>query len=378
MPDLSTERPRQKIGFLLPDFGGGGAESMIVRLANAFAARGYEVELVVLQAEGPNLAAVAPAVRVVSLEVTWWPLAPLAIRGYLRQARPGLLISALFHVNVFALAARLLLPFTRTRFVVTERNMLSVHVRYSKRKTRHFFFLAARLLYRFADKVVGVSKGVADDIQRIARLPDHKVTWIYNPSASPEALARARAKPVVDDPWFDGARAPIIVNVGRLEPQKDQHNLLRAFARLPAAQRGSLLILGQGSLQGELERLARDLGIEGQVRFAGYIDDPLPYMRRADLYVMSSLYEGFPNVLIEALLCGLPIVSTDCPSGPDEILGADEFGTLVARSDPEAMAAAIVRTLADPPAPERQRARALEFTIERSADRYEALARQLG
>ena len=376
LPDLSQERPKQKIAFLLQDFGGGGAESMIVRLANAFAARGYDVELVVLQAEGPNLAEVTPAVRVVSLEVTWWPLAPLAIRGYLRRARPGLLISALFHVNVFALAARLLLPFARTRFVVTERNMLSVHVRYSKRRTRPFFFLAARLLYRFADMVVGVSKGVADDIQRIARLPDHKVTWIYNPSASPEALARAEA--IAEDPWFEGARPPVIVNVGRLEPQKDQHNLLKAFAKLPEAQRGSLLILGQGSLRGELERLARDLGVAGQVRFAGYIDDPLPYMRRADLYVMSSLYEGFPNVLIEALLCGLPIVSTDCPSGPDEILGANEFGTLVARSDPDAMAAAIVRTLADPPAPERQRARALEFTVERSADRYEELTRQLG
>ncbi len=375
MPEPSREHRRPKVAFLLPNFGGGGAESMIVRLANAFAARGYEVELAVFRAEGPNLAAVSPTVRVVSLDVTLWPLAPLAIRRYLSRERPGLLISALFHVNIFALAARLLLPLTRTRFIVTERNMLSVHVRYSKRKTRHFFFLAARILYRFADKVVGVSKGVADDIQRIARLPDDKVTWIYNPSASPEVLARAKA--VADDPWFEGAKPPVIVNVGRLEPQKDQHNLLKAFAKLPEAQRGSLLILGQGSLQDELERLARDLGIEAQVRFAGYIDDPLPYMRSADLYVMSSLYEGFPNVLIEALLCGLPIVSTDCPSGPGEILGANEFGTLVARSDPDAMAVAIVRTLASPPDPERQRARALDFTVERCAESFETLARQL-
>ncbi len=374
-PEPSEKGAAAKVAFLLPDFGGGGAESMIVRLANAFAARGHRVDLVVFQAEGPNRAAVAPAVQVVSLGVTRWPLAPLAIRRYLRRARPKLLISALFHINIFALAARLLLPFTRTRFVVTERNMLSVHVRYSRRKTRHFFFLAARLLYPFADKVVGVSRGVAEDIRRIARLPERKVTWIYNPTATPESLARAEA--AVDDPWLDSARSPIIVNVGRLEPQKDQDSLLRAFARLPEAQRGSLLILGQGSLQGDLERLSRELGIDRQVRFAGYIDNPLPYMRRADLYVMSSLYEGFPNVLVEALLCGLPIVSTDCPSGPDEILGADEFGTLVPRSDPEAMAEAILRTLASPPDPERQRARALEFTVERCADRFEALARQL-
>lgn len=391
-PSAAPEAPKPKVAFLLPDFGGGGAEPMIVRLANAFAGRGYPVDLVALRAEGPNLAAVAPEVRVVDLDVTWWPVSPLAIRGYLRRARPGLLISALFHANVFALAARLLLPFTKTRFVVTERNMLSVHVRYSKRKTRGFFFLAARLLYPFADKVVGVSKGVAEDIRRIARLPGHKVTWIYNPTATPEALAYAAAGPSAArdgagdeprdepgaDPWLEAARRPIIVNVGRLEPQKDQSSLLRAFAKLPEARRGSLLILGQGSLRGELERLSRELGIDRQVRFAGYVEDPLRYLRRADLYVLSSLYEGFPNALVEALLCGLPIVSTDCPSGPDEILGADEFGTLVPRSDPDALAEAILRTLARPPDPARQRARALAFTVERSADRYEALARQLG
>ena len=348
---------------------------MIVRLANAFADRGYEVDLVVLKAEGPNLAAVAPAVEVISLGVAWWPLAPLAIHGYLRRSRPKLMISALFHVNVFALAARLLLPFTRTRFVVTERNMLSVHVRYSRRRTRRLFFLAARLLYPFADKVVGVSRGVAEDIRLVARLPERKVTWIYNPAATPESLARAEA--ALDDPWFDSAKRPIIANVGRLEPQKDQDSLLRAFARLPEAQRGSLLILGEGSLRGELERLSRALGIERQVRFAGYVDNPLPYLRRADLYVLSSLYEGFPTALVEALLCGLPVVSTDCPSGPDEILGANEYGTLVPLRDPEALAGAILSSLASPPDPERQRARALEFTVERCADRFEALAREL-
>ena len=375
-PGPSETDAGPRVAFLLPDLGGGGAKTMVVRLANAFADRGYEVDLVVLKAVGPNLAAVAPAVEVINLGVAWWPLAPLAIHGYLRRARPKLMISAPFHVNVFALAARLLLPFARTRFVVTERNMLSVHVRHSRRKARRLFLLAARLLYPFADKVVGVSKGVAEDIRRVARLPEEKVTWIYNPAVTPEALARAEA--ALDDPWFDTARRPIIANLGRLEPQKDQDNLLRAFARLPEAQRGSLLILGEGRLQGELERLSRELGIERQVRFAGYVDNPLPYLRRADLYVLSSLYEGFPNALVEALLCGLPVVSTDCPSGPEEILGANDYGTLVPRRDPEALAEALARALASPPDPERQRARALEFTLERSAERYEALARQLG
>ncbi|MDJ0944221.1 MAG: glycosyltransferase [Kiloniellales bacterium] len=375
MPEPAVKDPKPKIAFLLPDLGGGGAESMIVRLANAFAARGYRVDLVVFQAEGPNHAAVSPGVREISLGVTWWPASPLAIRRYLSRERPDLLISALFHANIFALTARLLLPFTATRFVVTERNMLSVHVRYSKRKTRHFFFLAARLLYRFADKVVGVSRGVAEDIGRIARLPADKVTWIYNPTASPECLARAEA--AVDDPWLDKAKPPVILNVGRLEPQKDQANLLRAFAKLPPDQRGSLLILGAGSLQDELEGLSRELGIDHQVRFAGYIDNPLAYMRRADLYVLSSLYEGFPNALVEALLCGLPIVSTDCPSGPGEILGANEFGLLVPERDPEAMARAITRSLARRWNPEGQRSRALEFSLERSADQFEELVRQL-
>lgn len=348
---------------------------MIVRLANEFARRGYPVELVVLRPEGENLREVGSELHLIDLKVGALLLAPLAIRRYLRESRPAVLISAIFYANLLAALAKLLSPGSRTRLVLTERNMLSVHVNYSQRRSRHLFKPAARLLYRVADRVVGISRGVADDIASITGLPASKVSFIHNPAMAPDTLELSRrpAEPELLSPSGE----PTLITLGRLEAQKDHATLLRAFARIQATHPSRLIILGQGSLRAELEALVAGLGLQDRVLLPGYLDNPLPHLRAADLFVLSSLYEGFGNVLVEALACGLPVVSTDCPSGPAEILADGEFGRLVAPADEQALAAALREALDAPRDPERQLARAQEFTLERCADRFEALALEL-
>lgn len=360
-----------KVAFVIPNCGGGGAEPMIIRLANEFASRGHTVDLVLFNAEGPNLSQISSEVQIVDLKVHQLLLAPLAIRAYLKRQCPDVAISALFHANIFTLLARRLLPFSRTRVIVSERNMLSIHVKHSKRLTRPAFKTLAWLLYRFADQVVGISKGVAADIQSIAGLPDRKVSVIYNPAATP-ALAGAIDFTTGGLPSFkqDG---PLIVSIGRLEPQKDHQTLLRAFKKLLQRRSATLVIAGDGSLKQELLDTVVNLQLEPRVVFAGYVNNPTQLMKTADLFVLSSLYEGFGNVLVEALMCGLKIVSTDCPSGPAEILSNGEYGLLVPPGDESALAEAMERALSLAPNPERQRQRGDEFSLKRSADAFEAL-----
>jgi glycosyltransferase involved in cell wall biosynthesis len=362
-----------RIAFLIPDCGGGGAQPMIIRLANEFARRGYSVDLVVFSESGPNRSAVSDKVTVFDLEVSRELLAPLALRRYLRRVRPDVAISALFHMNIFVLVAKISLPFSRTRVIVTERNMLSVHAKHSKRRSRVVFKFLAWLLYRFASNVVGISEGVAADIKAITRLPDRKVSVIYNPAVT---AANAKAAEATERrPENKTTEGPMIITVGRLEPQKDHETLLRAFGRLLKTQPAHLLILGDGSLREHLDDVTRRLGLQDWVRFAGYVENPYPLMKAADLFVLSSRYEGFGNVLVEAMLCGLPVVSTDCPSGPREILNGGDYGLLVPPGNPDALADAMEKTLAAPPCAGGQIAQAKKFSLKRSADAFEQLAR---
>lgn len=371
MSSVLRKQPARKVAFLIPDFGGGGAEPMIIRLANEFAARGHIVDLVTFWTSGPNRSEVSENVNLIDLGVGRVLLAPLAIRRYLRRSRPDVAISALFHTNIFTLAARLSLPFSTTRVIVSERNMLSIHVKHSKRRSRSLFKLLAWLLYRTADRVVGISEGVAADIQEIAALPDHKVCAIQNPTVTPAVIKAAEA--AARDPDRTALDGQTIVTVGRLEPQKDHETLLHAFSQLLKTRPAHLVVIGEGSLRSHLSDVARQLGIQDRVHFPGYIQNPFPLMQSADLFVLSSIYEGFGNVLVEALLCGLQVVSTDCPSGPREILNGGEFGALVPPGDADELAAAMADALSSSNCGARQTERAKVFSLERSADRFEEL-----
>lgn len=257
--------------------------------------------------------------------------------------------------------------------IVAEHNTLSQAWGFSRARLRWVSFLKG-LLYRRAEHVVSVSRGVSDDLARHTRIPDRKMRVIYNPVVARGFHERASAK--VDHPWFhDGSR--IILAASRIVAQKDFPMLLESFRQLRSERSARLLILGDGELREPMEKLAQELGIADDVDFLGFIVEAPAYMKRCTVFALSSRYEGLPVALIEAMASGVPVVSTDCPSGPAEIITHGRDGLLVPVGDPAAMAAAFKELLDDPGLRESigraGRERAQHFTVENLLPQYEQL-----
>jgi len=331
-----------RVAIFTADMGGGGAERAMLKLAGGVARRGYPVDLVLSRAGGDYLPEVPETVRVVDLDAGRVLTSLPGLVRYLRRERPSVMLTSLNHVNIVGLWARRLSG-VRTRLVVNEQNTLSQDAPNSARRRHRLLPRFVRRFYPWADGIVAVSKGAADDLARTARLPAGSVRVVHNPIVTPELREMAAAP--LDHPWFGPGEPPVALAVGRLAPQKDFGTLLRAFARVLERRPARLLILGEGPERPSLEALVPELGLEGSVDLAGRVLNPYPYMRRAGVFVLSSRWEGLPSVLIEALYCGVPIVATDCPSGPVEILEGGEHGRLVPVGDPEALAEGIAAAL---------------------------------
>jgi len=331
----------KRLAICVPDMGAGGAERSMLKLAGELAARGYPVDLVLARAEGPHMAEIPPAVRLVDLKARRVLLSLPGLIRYLRHERPAALLSVL-HANLVALWARRLAG-VPTRVIVSERNTLSSEAQHYADLRMRLMPQLIRLFYRWADGIVAVSNGVADDLAHTAGIARERITVIYNPIVTPSLIAQAKAP--VDHPWFQQGEAPVILGAGRLCNQKDFPTLIRAFARVRKSHLARLVILGEGEERPALEALIRQLGLESSVDLPGFVANPLPYMVRAAVFVLSSRWEGLPGALIEALYCGAPLVSTDCPSGPREILADGAYGQLVPVGDADALAQAIERAL---------------------------------
>lgn len=359
---------RERIAIYLPSLTGGGAERVMVTLANGFAARGYSVDLVLATASGPYLKNVSQGVRVVDLAARRVLFSLPALARYLQRERPRAMLSALHHANVVAVWARQLAR-TSTVLVVSERNTLTaspVSAKNGRLQSRSWLM---KRTYPRADAVVAVSRGVADDLVSATGLPPEHVHVIYNPVVTDELLRLSRVP--VRHPWCAPGAPPVILAAGRLTEQKDFSTLIRAYSRLRGRRSGRLVILGEGEDRGELEALITRLGLEEDVYLPGFVDNPFAWMREARLFVLSSRWEGLPSVLIQAMACGTQVVSTDCPSGPAEILENGRWGRLVPVGDPEALAAAIRAALDEDEAehPEVE-ARASAFGLDPSVRGY--------
>ena len=344
-----TKRP-PKIALFLPNLVGGGAERVMLTLAGRLAAseselcrRGYAVDLVLASASGPYLSQIPAGVRLVDLGASRTLLSLPALARYLRRERPAVLLSALDHANIVALWAKRIAR-VPTQIVITIHNTVSQEMRSAKTLRHRLTLPLARVFFSWAEGIVAVSHGAADDLSRTLGLPRERIQVIYNPVVS-EALLEKSRQPLAH-PWFAPGAPPVVLSVGRLNAQKDFPTLLRAFAQVRRGQNVRLLILGEGEERGRLEALARELDLGDDVSFPGFVDNPFAYMRRASLYVLSSRFEGLPTVLVEALACGCPVVSTDCPSGPSEILDGGRYGPLVPVGDAPALACAVSSALA--------------------------------
>ena len=354
------------LSIYLPSLCGGGAERVMLTLANAFVARGLPVDLVLAKVEGPYLKDVADAVRVVDLDASRVMTSLPGLVRYLRRERPVAMLSALSHANVVAVAARRLAR-VPTRLVVSEHSTLisSLSNANSSRGRRMAHFM--RWAYQQADGVVAVSKGVADDLALVIGLERERIEVVYNPIDISQVTKLS--KEPLQHPWLIEGSLPLIVVAGRLTRQKDYPALIRAFAIVRANRPLRLMILGEGEARGELEALVRELGLGDDVAMPGFVDNPFAWMRRSSLYVLSSAWEGFGNVLVEAMACGTPVVSTDCPSGPAEILGKGRWGRLVPVGDVKALAEAMMATLDESSYPDVAR-RAQDFIVEKAVEGY--------
>jgi glycosyltransferase involved in cell wall biosynthesis len=354
------------IAFFLPTLSGGGAERVIVNLAQGVAERGYRVDLVVAAAEGELLSQLPPAARLVDLGASrvLRSLGPLI--GYLQRERPRILVSSMSHANVVALWAAKLAR-RATPVMVTVHNTMSQSTPGQGRLAGLLWPHLLRTFYPWATAVVAVSRGAADDLARTSGLARERVRVVYNPVITPTMMALARQTP--DHPWFAPLQPPVILGVGRLTRQKDFPTLIRAFAELRPDRAARLMILGEGEERPRLEALIGELGLTADVALPGFRDNAMAYMAGSALFVLSSAWEGLPTVLIEALAAGTPVVSTDCPSGPNEILQEGRLGALVPVGDASALARAMTTALDLPRCPV-PREVLTPFTRDAAVDHY--------
>lgn len=331
----------RELALFVPALVPGGAEQVMLDLSRGFSAAGCDVLLIAGRVD-PDLTSEAGArTTVVELGVSRVSRAVMPLARLLRARKPDAVLSTLSAGNVVAAAARRVSGLG-TRLVLREANTPSILNRHDHSLQGWILRRAVPPAYRSADHIVAVSHGVRRDVMQWTGVSGDSVTVIYNPVAT-DQLHRLAAAPV-SEPWFDKGM-PVIVAMGRLVPQKDFGTLLRAFHQVRQSVEARLIILGDGAERAILEDLSKALGLSGDVRFRGHVPNPFPYLRAARLFVLSSRWEGLPNALIQALALGCPVVSTDCPCGPSEILEGGKFGALVPVGDPVSLAAAMVRAL---------------------------------
>jgi glycosyltransferase involved in cell wall biosynthesis len=347
IPETMTAT-KQRIAIFTANMDGGGAERAMLKLASGIADRGYTVDLVLSRAEGHYLGEVPPSVRIVDLGARRVLTSIPGLVRYLRRERPTAMLTSMNYVNIVGVWARTLAR-VRTRLILNEQNALSLEASHSTRRRHRLMPRLIRRFYPWADRVTSVARGTADDLIATANVPPALIEVVHNPIVTPELRELVAAS--IEDPWFRAGEPPVVLGVGRLAPQKDFPTLLRAFARVANDRPVRLMILGDGPDRPSLEALVVDLGLAASVRLPGWVSNPYPYMAQAGTFVLSSRWEGLPSVLIEALYCGVPVVATDCLSGPREILDGGRYGVLVPVGDEEALAGAIESALAGEVAP---------------------------
>ncbi len=352
--------------FFVPDLRGGGVERVILLLSREFLAKGHNVDLVLLSKQGELLNLVPEQVRIIDLQAARVRQGFMPLVRYLREHQPDALIASMWPLTTLAVLATKLARF-RGKLVVSEHSALS-HSPQNIGLSGFALRASMRWVNARADCVVGVSAGVVDDLKLLG-LPACVDQVIHNPVAISSEVSLPNFW--TDHPWMKRPASQRLLAVGSLKPAKDYGTLLSAVKRIiDAGNDISLLILGTGSLQEKLEDQRCALGLENHVHFGGFVADPGPFYRAAGLFVLSSAWEGFGNVIVEAMAAGTPVVSTDCRSGPAEILENGRYGRLVPVGNDEALEEAIIESLVIKHDADALRARAADFSVEKIGQEY--------
>jgi len=368
------ENTKIKIAFVLANLKFGGVEKVVLSLAKGFVEKGLEVTLVLANKEGDFLKQVPHGVNIDSLNIPapdsrgFFANAPcvfVALLRYFSNHDFNVVFPSWYHIDLITMfAIRLVNLFKKN----TIRIIFILHGIYesylSQSRIKYLFsIIASKIVLKLPDKLVAVSESVKKSFGN-----DDKIAVIYNPVVTPDMLDKSNEP--VDQDFFTAKKVSIIISVGRLSQEKDFATLLRAFAIVEKEIDSQLVIVGEGKERENLQRLARNLHIEDSVWMPGFVENPYKYVSKSSVFVLSSKFEGFALVLVEALSVGCPVVSTDCPGGPREILENGKYGKLVPVGDHEALAKAIIDTLKNPPPKELLQERGKMFSVEAAVNKY--------
>ena len=360
--------PGRRLALFAATSGHSGVDRVLRNLVGQFDAWGLGVDLLRIRGHGPRIdLPPVTGVRPVDLDTAHVNGALPALVRYLRRVRPAALLTDKDRVNRIAIIARALAG-VDTRLTVRLGTTVSVNLADRGRLERMVQRASMRHLYPRADAVLVPSAGVADDLAAYAGIERGHIHVVQSPIVTPR-LAEMAAQPV-SHPWLAPGQPPVILGVGELGFRKDFATLVRAFARVRRQRPCRLVILGRGRRKAELEGLVGELGVAADFDLPGFHPNPYAFMARAGLFVLSSRWEGMPVVLVEALACGTPVVATDCPSGPAEVLAGGHCGALVPVGDDAAMAAAITHWLGRRPEPDALEQTVAPYRIEVSARAY--------
>lgn len=329
-----------RIGIVIYSLAGGGAEKVSVNLGNTFNELGHKVDFILAKQEGELLSELQTDINIFAPKQASAREWKETIQSYSEEQKPDVVLAMMEGAGILSIQA---CRKQRTKVFVVSHNHFTRHTSKSKRlKERILMPLAAKIYLRKADGIIGVSKGVSDEIRSVSGIIKTKVHTIYNPILNDDFYTKLHA-PVSHDMLIEDRDWLTVITVGRLTKQKAHEVLLSAIQEISVKQKVKLLIFGQGERLAELKALAHRMGISEFVSFEGFSSNPFAYIKKSDVFVLSSSWEGFGNVLVEALASGVSVVSTDCYSGPSEILLNGKFGQLTPVGDTHKMAESIIK-----------------------------------
>ena len=308
---------KEKLAIFISSFRGGGAEKVAVNLANEFVKCGKSVEIITISNDGPLKVNVSKKVKIISFNKSRAIYALPNLITYLRSEKPSAILTVMDHINIIGILGNLLSQSNTKICISIHTNLHYEFIKNSSAKKKAMLFFI-KSLYQKAHKIISVSKSGAKDISMIANIPIDKIDVIYNPILSDDFFKISNKK--VEDKWINTVKLPLVISAGRLSEEKDFITLIRAFKLVLNEIDCRLMIFGEGDQKSKLECEIKKLGLCSKIKLKGFVDNLPAYINHSDLFVMTSKVEGFGNVLVEAMALNVPIVSTDCPTGPREIL----------------------------------------------------------
>lgn len=366
-PKVTVEKSINKmhIVFLQPNFRAAGVEKVNILLANEMHKQGHDVSFMVFKKQGEFLRLLNPSIEVININVSRALFSFPSLLALLLKSK-ACVISPYISLSTLAVFAKAF-TFSKASIIVCEHSTLSRITNVKGSWKDRLLVKLSRFVYRRADGVVAVSQGVADDLVMLTGIDSSRIQVLYNPVIYDDLLEKATEIP--SHKWLISRELPVFMGAGRLDVAKNFPLLISAFAQVVRVKDARLLILGEGSLRTQLEKQINQLGLQEKCDLVGFVDNPYSYMAHADVFVLSSDFEGLPTVVIEALACNTPVVSTDCPSGASDILENGKWGRLVPVGDQKALAQAMLDSLSEKRDIDLS-LRASDFRVEKSTDKW--------